>query len=108
MCRGTESSLLECSTNPIGLHNCDHSEDAGVKCEGTYCNTQFRFGSRHYITLVSWKNAHGQSTLKVRQRGGWVLFQVLLHLNTKEYVKFLPQICKALVAMFPNFTSKLY
>ena len=34
MCRGTESSLLECNTNPISQHNCDHSEDAGVKCEG--------------------------------------------------------------------------
>ena len=34
VCRGTESSLLECNTNPIGQHNCDHSEDAGVRCEG--------------------------------------------------------------------------
>ena len=41
VCRGTESSLLQCSTNPIGQHNCDHSEDAGVRCEGMYlqkCN----------------------------------------------------------------------
>ena len=36
VCRGTESSLLECSTNLVGQHNCDHSEDAGVRCEGTY------------------------------------------------------------------------
>ena len=34
VCQGTESSLLECDTNPIGEHNCDHSEDAGVRCEG--------------------------------------------------------------------------
>jgi len=34
VCSGTESSLLQCSTNPIGQHNCDHSEDAGVRCEG--------------------------------------------------------------------------
>ena len=34
VCRGTESSLLECTTNAIGQHNCDHSEDAGVRCEG--------------------------------------------------------------------------
>ena len=34
-CRGIESSLLECNTNPIGQpHGCDHSEDAGVKCQG--------------------------------------------------------------------------
>ena len=36
VCRGTESSLLECSTNAIGQHNCDHSEDAGVRCEGIH------------------------------------------------------------------------
>ena len=34
ICQGTESSLLDCTTNPIGEHNCDHSEDAGVRCEG--------------------------------------------------------------------------
>ena len=34
VCRGTESSLLECRTNPISQHNCDHSEDAGVRCNG--------------------------------------------------------------------------
>ena len=32
-CVGTERSLLDCPTaNPIGLHNCFHSEDAGVQC----------------------------------------------------------------------------
>ena len=36
VCRGTESSLLECSTNSIRQHNCNHSEDAGVRCEGKY------------------------------------------------------------------------
>lgn len=35
VCRGTESSLLECNTNPVAQHNCDHFEDAGVRCEGT-------------------------------------------------------------------------
>ena len=39
VCRGTESSLLECRHNTIGQHNCDHSEDAGVRCGGTYCFT---------------------------------------------------------------------
>ena len=35
-CRGIESSLLECNANPIGQPDggCDHSEDAGVKCQG--------------------------------------------------------------------------
>ena len=31
-CRGTEISLLDCSANLVGIHNCIHSEDAGVRC----------------------------------------------------------------------------
>ena len=32
VCEGSESSLLSCTHNDIGMSNCDHSEDAGVKC----------------------------------------------------------------------------
>ena len=35
MCTGNESSLLDCiAGEAIGSHNCDHSEDAGVRCQG--------------------------------------------------------------------------
>ena len=35
MCEGHESSLLDCvASKDIGTHNCEHSEDAGVRCEG--------------------------------------------------------------------------
>ena len=34
ICDGDESSLLDCNTNSIGQHNCNHSEDAGVRCNG--------------------------------------------------------------------------
>lgn len=36
-CAGNEDSLLQCSrrsNSPLFSTNCDHSEDAGVKCEG--------------------------------------------------------------------------
>ena len=31
-CNGLESRLEYCTHNGIGIHNCDHSEDAGVTC----------------------------------------------------------------------------
>lgn len=31
-CVGTETRLLDCPANAIGVHNCAHSEDAGVIC----------------------------------------------------------------------------
>jgi hypothetical protein len=32
-CAGTESALGDCSANPIGINDCSHVEDAGVRCQ---------------------------------------------------------------------------
>ena len=32
MCTGNEARLEDCSHNGIGIHNCNHFEDAGVVC----------------------------------------------------------------------------
>ena len=43
-CTSSDSQLLECYSRPISSHNCLHSADAGVGCEGIilkpfkYCN----------------------------------------------------------------------
>ena len=39
LCNGSESDLVQCSRRgnvPLHQTDCDHSEDAGVICEGKY------------------------------------------------------------------------
>ena len=33
VCKGSESNLLRCNHQPLFMTNCNHSEDAAVKCE---------------------------------------------------------------------------
>ena len=35
ICNGTEERLAECFHLGIGIHNCNHSQDAGVVCDTT-------------------------------------------------------------------------
>ena len=37
-CTSSTTKLLHCPSNPIGEHNCAHSSDIGVGCEGR-CDT---------------------------------------------------------------------
>ena len=34
-CNGTESRLVDCANAGIGIHNCNHFEDVGVRCLAT-------------------------------------------------------------------------
>ena len=36
VCIGSESNLVQCGHNPMGTHNCDVAETAGVRCGGAY------------------------------------------------------------------------
>ena len=42
-CYGHESKLLDCSHAKIGVHNCDHNADAGVRCQGIGVLSNFFF-----------------------------------------------------------------
>ena len=44
-CTGTETRLVNCPSNPLGVHDCSHSEDAGVTCQGMH-------GYLCYLTCV--------------------------------------------------------
>ena len=35
-CTGNETRLVDCRSNPLGVHNCGHHEDAGVTCQGMH------------------------------------------------------------------------
>ena len=34
-CTGSELRLIDCPHSDIGVHNCDHTNDAAVRCRGT-------------------------------------------------------------------------
>ena len=36
-CSGNESRLIDCDADALGIHNCAHSEDAGVLCSASTC-----------------------------------------------------------------------
>ena len=37
-CYGSESRLIDCYHSGIGIHNCDHSDDASLRCQRKYFN----------------------------------------------------------------------
>lgn len=40
-CAGIEVRLTDCPANAIGTHNCNHNEDASVRCIPAYSKSMF-------------------------------------------------------------------
>ena len=51
LCTGTESSLFDCPHAGIGVHNCQHFDDAGVSC-----SRKFMWSYVAYLCLISFHN----------------------------------------------------
>ena len=53
-CTGSETQLIDCPNNGIGIHNCVHGEDAGVTCQGEgFCTFKgFRTGGSYKPIVV--------------------------------------------------------
>ena len=49
-CTGEETRLEDCPANPIGVHNCGHSEDAGVRCSGIVTSISNEVRTPFYIS----------------------------------------------------------
>lgn len=43
-CSGTENSLASCASNGLGVNNCNHFEDAGIRCNGKFQTNCFSPG----------------------------------------------------------------
>ena len=54
VCNGSERTLQHCTANPIGIHDCDHSEDAGVRCGGIifFCCSHIRRKKGTYMYIL--------------------------------------------------------
>ncbi|KAL4640368.1 neurotrypsin-like [Arapaima gigas] len=70
-CTGSERSLVDCIKQPVGTHNCRHSEDAGVICDyGQHSDTNVSAASICGLRLVHARQKRiigGENSL----RGGW-------------------------------------
>ena len=51
-CRGDETILSDCSHRGVGVHDCDHGEDAGVMCPQGEVGTWFLSTVKKHLFMI--------------------------------------------------------
>lgn len=72
-CNGTENTLAECKKQDSGIHNCWHSEDAGVICDYVEKKMHGLSGTRVYCGFLVTYVAHFQC-LNMQYVAHWSIF----------------------------------
>ena len=59
-CTSSQTSLLQCTSNSIVSHDCTHSEDAGVQCEGKSTLYAKNNNSFSFSSMFHWRPETGR------------------------------------------------
>ncbi|XP_052277355.1 scavenger receptor cysteine-rich type 1 protein M130-like isoform X2 [Dreissena polymorpha] len=75
-CSGSEVTILHCSHDNWGSHNCDHSEDVGVVCNATSIDCKLPHAIRNGRLLTNGSTTYG-SIARVICNPGYRVYQTL-------------------------------
>ena len=51
-CTNSETRLVDCPHNGVGVHNCVHSDDAGVRCLPSLTSNDVSSLAHHLLTVI--------------------------------------------------------
>ena len=68
VCNSRETRLVDCTHNGIGVHNCAHSEDAGLRCPEPPCTYRYK--------TLKWLISHKFTDDRVNvDQGFWIDYE---------------------------------